>query len=155
VICWFAEFWSTNICYCLFSATQNQFIAEKKNFNGQCFFLTNKKFLFTVKRKGTKYVLRNIRNHRMTYIRHWFLHTWAVLKSLETHSVMLALYPIFEKHTVPTQAIPTVPPAPAWYVINANRFGVSPVVGMKLSRRSLKLRNVSENVTRYSKANCV
>ena len=70
---------------------------------------------------------------------------------------MLALYPIceFGKHTTPVQAIPTVPAAPPWYVINANRFGVSPVVGMKSSRRSLKLRNVSENVTGYSKANCV
>ena len=35
VILWFAdlpnfEFWSMNICYCLFSAPQNQFKAEKK-----------------------------------------------------------------------------------------------------------------------------
>ena len=71
-----------NICYCLFSAPQNQFKAEKKIvLLVNVFCLTNKKFPFSVKRKRNQ-ILHNIRtsklkirqisksaNHRMTYIR--------------------------------------------------------------------------------------
>jgi hypothetical protein len=68
------EFWSTNICYCLLSAPQNQFKTEKKRVwlvNVFCW-----RFIFSVKKEEDKYSYFKIRNfvklanHRMTYIQH-------------------------------------------------------------------------------------
>ena len=61
VISWFAAFWSMNICYCIFSAPQTQFKAEKKMILVvNVFCLTNKKFPFSVKRKRKQtFILQN------------------------------------------------------------------------------------------------
>ena len=68
------KFWSTNICYCLLSAPQNQFKTEKKRvWLVNVFCWTNKRFIFSVKNKYSYFKIQNfvkLANHRMTYIRH-------------------------------------------------------------------------------------
>ena len=54
------EFWSTNICYCLLSAPQNQFKTEKKRvWLVNVFCWTNKRFIFSVKKRKQICVLQN------------------------------------------------------------------------------------------------
>jgi hypothetical protein len=67
--------------------------------------------------------------------------TFAEVISLKKHSLIPTLYPfqVSAKHTVPTQAMPTVPLAPPLYVRNTNKSGLWFKVGIRLSLRKLKL----------------
>ena len=64
------EFWSTNICYCLLSAE------KKRVWLGNIFCWTNKRSIFSVKKKENKYSYFKIgnfvkfANHWMTYQKH-------------------------------------------------------------------------------------
>ena len=66
------EFWSTNICYRLLLAPQNQFKTEKKRvWLVNVLSWTNKRFTFSVKKKCSYFKIQNfvkLANHRMTYI---------------------------------------------------------------------------------------
>ena len=50
------KFWSTNICYCLLSAPQNQL----KTLKNRVWFV-NVFFIFSVKKKKQKFVLQNLK----------------------------------------------------------------------------------------------